>query len=203
MFNKSKVMLAISATVLLGACASKEPVTVEQKPMTPLEIAKEMQREENQSVLAAVPDWYFSTQQNSRGAIYENATATSKDLQFALNQAILLAEQQVVKKLATEVTSLELNEISESNGGSFNQSAEQIIEARVNQAGLFGHTVSKKEVLVDPATGEYRAFVQVYLSPAARADILKAAAEKDEQLKQLEVLEAHIKELEAQANANA
>ncbi|MDR9827926.1 hypothetical protein RCJ22_20220 [Vibrio sp. FNV 38] len=199
MFIRTKVILAMSATALLSACASNEPVVVEEKPTSPQDIATEMQRQENQAVLASVPDWYLSTQHSSRGAIYENATATSKDLQFALNQAILLAEQQVVKKMATEITSLEVNEISESNGGSFNQSAEQIIEARVNQAGLFGHSVSKKEVLIDPATGEYRAFVQVFLPPAARADILKAAAEKDERIQEISVLEAHINELEAQA----
>lgn len=183
-------ILTISLS-LVGCTSTKE------QEVAPEDLSTQLMKKEHQQVLDVVPEWYLETYVSSRGAIYENATAKSKDLQFSLNQAVLLAEQMVVKKLASEFSSVEINEASESNGGSFNQTAEQLIEARINQAGLFGHTVSKKEVLIDPVTGEYRSFVQVYLSPTARADVLKAASDKDATLKQLSVLQEQIKQLKA------
>ncbi|KJG37704.1 hypothetical protein UA32_12130 [Photobacterium angustum] len=193
LISKSIKPIAFLASALaLTACSTTK---VEDK-VSPEDLSAQILKQENKQVLDIVPSWYLETHVSSRGAIYENATAKSKDLQFSLNQAVLLAEQMVVKKLASEFSSVEINEASEANGGSFNQTAEQLIEARINQAGLFGHTVSKKEVLIDPVTGEYRSFVQVYLSPAARADVLKAAVEKDATLKKVQYLTEQIKQLE-------
>lgn len=189
--KKIKPIALLVSTLALTACSSKEEANI-----SPEDLSTQILKQENKQVLEILPEWYLETHISSRGAIYENATAKSKDLQFSLNQAVLLAEQMVVKKLASEFSSVEINEASESNGGSFNQTAEQLIEARVNQAGLFGHTVSKKEVLIDPVTGEYRSFVQVYLSPTARADVLKAAIDKDATLKKVSALTEQISQLE-------
>lgn len=171
-------------------------------PVAFQETEKRVAINNTQALLSITPEWYLSPPLSTQGAIYAVSTAVNEDLQYAINKAVLLAEQGVVKGMATEVSSLEVSELTNS-GGNNDAISSEYIEARIDKAGLFGHIVNKREVFPDPKTGEFRAFIMVYLSPKAKANILTAAIKNDEQLLKNQQLTKLVADLEAKANAAA
>lgn len=200
MLNFKTLFLVSGIIAALTGCASKEEVT--QEPVkTPADLLRDQNHANTLALLKISPQWYLSPPISSQGDIYEVATAINSDLQFSLNRAVLMAEQAIVKKMATEITSLETEEISNS-GGSNTVMSSQYIEAKINQAGLFGHVVSKRIILPDPKTGEFRSYVLIHLPAKAKADVLTAAIAKDNNLKQIKELQTYISNLEAKANTS-
>ncbi len=195
-----KRISTVLATSLLAAtmvgCASNEP-TQSVVEVTPEEQNIINKRKITTELLNITPEWYLAPPQSTRGDIYSVATAVNSDIQFATNRAVLIGEQLVVKKMATEVSSVETNDITNS-GGSNNVVSTEYIEARINEAGLFGHKIVKREYFPDPETGEFRVFVMVHLDGKAKADVLNAAAAKDETLRENEQLQKTITDLKAQ-----
>ncbi len=195
-----KRISTVLATSLLAAtmvgCASNEP-TQSVVEVTPEEQNIINKRKITTELLNITPEWYLAPPQSTRGDIYSVATAVNSDIQFATNRAVLIGEQLVVKKMATEVSSVETNDITNS-GGSNNVVSTEYIEARINEAGLFGHKIVKREYFPDPETGEFRVFVMVHLDGKAKVDVLNAAAAKDETLRENEQLQKTITDLKAQ-----
>ncbi|MFZ3397760.1 hypothetical protein LCS82_09955 [Vibrio harveyi] len=189
--------LTISAMLVsaITACSSNPEQT---ETLSAEQITIKNQAASTQALLDGTPEWYLNPPRGARGALYSVATATNEDIQFAINQAVLLAEQNLIKHIATEITSLESSSITNS-GGSNSVIREENIEARVNQAGLFGHEITERIVIPDPKTGEFRVFIQAYLPAKAQADMLTAAREKDANLQKIKELETYISGLEKQA----
>ncbi|CAH1598629.1 conserved exported hypothetical protein [Vibrio jasicida] len=192
------IAAALFTGTMVGCASTEEPS--KQVEVTPEEQNIINKTKITQALLNITPEWYLAPPQSTRGDIYAVATAVNSDIQFATNRAVLLGEQQVVKKMATEVSSLETNDITNS-GGSNNVVSTEYIEARINQAGLFGHNVVKREYFPDPETGEFRVFVMIHLDAKAKADILTAAAESDETLRENEQLQKTIEDLKQKAEA--
>lgn len=192
MKTSNKKILAVSTLTLalLGGCASQPEVVAEPEP------EKAKATEYTQQLLGLVPDWYINPPKTTNMGLYAVATATNDDLQFAVNQATLLSEQQLVKRMASEVSSVEANSTQSVNNGNNSTIATQDIEAKVSGYNLFGHEVVKREILPDPKTGAFRVFVLTYLSPKSQADVLQHNFKKDETLQENKALKDYIKELE-------
>lgn len=186
---------------MVGCSSSPEEDVVAQaaNDITPEEQNIINKRKHTMELLNITPEWYLNPPTSTRGDIYAVSTAVNEDLQFATNRAVLLGEQQVVKKMATEVSSVETNDITNS-GGSNNVVSSEYIEAKINQAGLFGHKIAKREYFPDPQTGEIRVFVMVHLDAKAKMDILNAATEKDETLRENQQMKETLESLKAQSS---
>lgn len=187
-------MITLSSLLLsaITACSSNPEST---ETLSAEQISIKNQAATTQALLDGTPEWYLNPPRGTRGALYAVSTASNEDIQFAINQAVLLAEHDLIKRIATEITSLESSVVSNS-GGSNSVIREENIEARVNAAGLFGHEVTKRVVITDPQTGEFRVFIQAYLSAKAQADMLTAARKKDESLQKIEELTTYISQLD-------
>jgi hypothetical protein len=189
--SNTKILAVSTLTLaLLGGCASQPEVVAEPEP------EKAKATEYTQQLLGLVPDWYINPPKTTNMGLYAVATATNDDLQFAVNQATLLSEQQLVKRMASEVSSVEANSTQSVNNGNNSTIATQDIEAKVSGYNLFGHEVVKREILPDPKTGAFRVFVLTYLSPKSQADVLQHNFKKDETLLENKALKDYIKELE-------
>lgn len=194
--NMKIVTLSTLSFALLAGCATQPEVAVEPAP------EKAKATEYSAKLLGLVPDWYLAPPTTNNMGLYAVATATNDDLQFALNQATLLSEQQLVKRMASEVSSVETNTAQAVNNGSNSTIATQEIEAKVSGYSLFGHEVVKREILPDPKTGAFRVFVLTYLSPKSQADVLQHNFKNDQVLSENKALKEYIEELKVK-NAKA
>ncbi|MDA0152387.1 hypothetical protein OH460_08735 [Vibrio sp. Makdt] len=201
-FSRIAAVMATSllAGSLVGCSSAPEEVVIETPEVTPEQQNIINKRNITMELLNITPEWYLNPPQSTRGDIYAVSTAVNEDMQFAINRAVLLGEQQVVKKMATEITSVETNDISNS-GGSNNVVSTEYIEAQINQAGLFGHNIVKREYFPDPETGEFRVFTMIHLDAKSKADILTAAAAKDETLRDNEQMKKTLEDLQAKEDA--
>lgn len=193
--NLKQLTLSAMLVSAITACSSSPD---QNENLSAEQITIKNQAASTQALLDGTPEWYLNPPRGARGAIYSVATATNEDIQFAINQAVLLAEQNLIKHIATEITSLESSSVTNS-GGSNSVIREENIEARVKEAGLFGHEITERVVIPDPKTGEFRVFIQAYLPAKAQADMLTAAREKDANLQKIKELETYISGLEKQA----
>lgn len=199
------IAAALTTTLLAGTmvgCSTSPDEDVlahAESEITPEENNIINKRKITMDLLNITPEWYLNPPSSTRGDIYAVSTAVNEDLQFATNRAVLLGEQLVVKKMATEVSSVETNDITNS-GGSNNVVSSEYIEAKINQAGLFGHKIAKREYFPDPQTGEIRVFIMVHLDAKSKMDILNAAAEKDETLRENQQMKEALEDLKAQAD---
>ncbi|MUJ20499.1 hypothetical protein [Aliivibrio fischeri] len=187
--KKSIVAIAL-ASVLVG-CAS--PVQVQQSAV---ETTAHVNAKVTAAQLALMPAWYLDPPKSSyKRGIYVVATASNEDVQFAINQAVLLAEQKVAKQINSEVTSFESNVIS-NNGGSNTYSSEQQIEVQVKPTAIYGHQVVKREIFPDPKTGDFRVYVQVHLPAKAQIDLLNEKYDTRKSNDKTKALQEYISELE-------
>jgi len=193
---KFRHFLFLAAIGTLTACSNTGADQANTK--TPEQVATDQAKANTQALLDGTPEWYLNPPKGVRGAIYSVSTAMNSDLQFAINQAVLLAEHGLAKRIATEISSFEASTTTNA-GGSNSAVKEEQIEARVNAADLFGHEITKRVVIPDPKTGEFRVFIQAYLPAKAQADLLIAARKKDKDMNKIKDLEAYISSLDSEA----
>ncbi|AZL83460.1 hypothetical protein EIJ81_00910 (plasmid) [Aliivibrio salmonicida] len=193
-----KNLLAIAMASALFGCAS--PMEVAQPAA---DTTAQINAKVTAAQLALMPAWYLDPPKSSyKRGIFVVATASNEDVQFAINQAVLLAEQKVAKQINSEVTSFESNVIS-NNGGSNSYSSEQQIEVQVKPTAIYGHQVVKREIFPDPKTGDFRVYVQVHLPAKAQIDLLNEKYDTRKSNNKTEALQDYIGELEkAQVEVN-
>lgn len=189
--STNKTLLALASLSILAGCAS-EP---EQVELTPAQVDVKETTETTKAMMELVPDWYLAPPKDSRGNIYGTATATNEDLQYAVNQAILLAEHEIVNKMASEFSSFTLNTVDNSNNGANQTASTQQIQNIIRKAPLFGHDITKRVVVPDPKTGEYRVFIQAYLSAKANATIMTSIQKNSAELKNDTMINSYVDSL--------
>lgn len=189
--STNKTLLALASLSILVGCAS-EP---EQVELTPAQADVKETTETTKAMMELVPDWYLAPPKDSRGNIYGTATAANEDLQYAVNQAILLAEHEIVNKMASEFSSFTLNTVDNSNNGANQTASTQQIQNIIRKAPLFGHDITKRVVVPDPKTGEYRVFIQAYLSAKANATIMTSIQKNSAELKNDTMINSYVDSL--------
>ncbi len=208
-FKLASISFLIASTLV--GCSSSSTLSPEeiallqqaqrQNDIQMLEQQKlEAQINETNNMIGLIPDWYITPPVSNNRGIYEVATATNADLQFAVNQATLLAEQRISRRMASEITSYEMNS-TQNSGGNNTMMAESLIESRINAHKLFGHELVKREILPDPRTGDFRVYVMAYLSPKSQADVVDKNLLHDKVMAENTNLTEYVAELEANQSA--
>ena len=129
-----------------------------------------------------MPDWYLNTPEKE-GYKYYSATATSQDLQMAVDKATLNAANALAGQMDSEMSALVKRAQEETGLGSnshvidkFSQTQEQIISQ-----SLKDYRVAKKEVQ-DEKGNIYRAYVLIEWDGGAAQQRFLAQIKADEQL---------------------
>jgi hypothetical protein len=155
--NKSRLFVTASAALIVAGCASN-PVAEyqelrEEKREARIEVAEER--------FEKTPDWYLAPPKSDDTGVYAVGFYQSKNLQFALDQAKLLAEFNLAKAYKQEISGAERNYIRSTSDGGVISSSEQTIDKLVDSAEIVGYVEVEQETIL---LGEnYHHFVLLHM----------------------------------------
>jgi hypothetical protein len=149
---------AVLGVLTLAACSSPEPGT-------PAWTAHQEQKKQEARVEAVkssvddLPSWYTSPP-NDEFSIYAAGAATSADLQFAEDKAILGAKRNLADRINSKLSSKMKEFVSESGAGENTQvqaESERVTSNLITEVNVAGYTVTQKKFV--PSGQQYRAYV--------------------------------------------
>jgi len=144
------------------------------KPGTPEYAAQlhEFQVEKTKSAAEQAPEWYLNPPKTD-GYIYAAGTATSSDLQFAVDKAILNAKYQLADQMNGKVSGKQKDFITETAGGQASSTAERATSNMVADIALPAYQVLQRKVV--PADTQFRSYVLLQFA-VARGDLPQQTA---------------------------
>jgi hypothetical protein len=157
--NRSAICAVLGA-LTLGACATPEPGT----PAWTAQQEQQKQDTRTATVKASVddlPSWYRNPP-TDEFSIYAPGTATSSDLQFAEDKAILGAKRALADRINSRLSSKMKEFLSESGAGENTQvmaESERVTSNLITEVNLSGYNITEKKLV--PAGTQYRAYVLV------------------------------------------
>lgn len=155
--NRS-ILCAVLGALTLAACASPQPGS----PAWTADQAQKKQKARAETVKASVddlPSWY-ACPPNDEFSIYAPGTATSTDLQFAEDKAVLGAKRSLADRINSKLSSKMKEFLSESGAGENTQlmaESERVTSNLITEVNLSGYAITEKKFV--PAGQQYRAYV--------------------------------------------
>ena len=128
-----------------------------------------------------VPDWYLNKPEDPN-SLFETATATSQDMQLAVDKAVQAARTNLARQVDTKVQALQKRFQEETGLGQDSQLLDQFTQASktVTSATLSGSKVKKQQPMKDGSI--WRAYVLIEYPLGAANEALRAQIKKNEQL---------------------
>lgn len=157
---KRLTTIAALAAVALAGCSSPEPGT----PAWTAEQARKKEEARVEAVKDSVsdlPSWYGNPPSDDH-SIYAPGTATSTDLQFALDKAILAAKRSLADRVNSKLSAKMKEFVSESGTGETAQvlnESERVTSNLITEVNMAGYAVTERKII--PSGGQYRAYVLV------------------------------------------
>jgi hypothetical protein len=154
-----RLALTVLAAGLLAGCAAP-------KPGTPEAVAAAEQAKQEARVAAVqasvedAPSWFMAPPAPDGNSIYAPGTATSSDLQLALDKATLNAKRTLADTLKSSISSKMKEFISESGTGEdpvVNSESERITSNLITETNVAGYTRAQTKMV--PQGALYRAYV--------------------------------------------
>jgi hypothetical protein len=158
-----KVAASITLVFAVAACSGPP------KPGTPEYALQqhEFQVEKTKTAADEAPDWYINPPKDER-YIYAAGSATSTDLQFAVDKAILNAKYQLADQLNGKVSGKHKDFITETAGGQLSGTAERATSNVVADIALPAYQVTQRKVV--PVDTQFRSYVLLQFA-VAHSDI--------------------------------
>lgn len=157
----------------------------------------------------AYPDWYKEIK-NDDGVLYAVATEYSKDMQFAVDKAMLSAKRELASNFSSHVSALlkdYATEVGETDSGVIRE-IDRTTQLVVNKVNLVG--VQRTNFLIVHAKDGYRAFVKLryatddsnkmLVNEIKKNKVLNAKLQASKSFKDMEV---EINKLDAQSPIEA
>jgi len=157
---KTTITLAAIATalLLLGCVSTPKPGSAEAKALE--QRNKEQQAQQTaSSAVAKIPAWYLNPPDDGQ-TIYATGVATSGDMQFAIDRALLSAKSSLAGQINTQVSARITNLVRVVGLGqdaAITAEAERVSQNVVNEVNLGGFRRDKAEVF--PEGSGFRAYV--------------------------------------------
>jgi hypothetical protein len=154
-----KVAASVALLFSLAACSGPP------KPGTPEYALQqhEFQVEKTKTAADQAPDWYMDPPKGE-GVIYATGTATSTDLQFAVDKAVLNAKYQLADQVAGKVSGKQKDFITETAGGQHTGTAERATSNVVADIALPAYRVIERKVV--PVDTQFRSYVLLQFAAA-------------------------------------
>ena len=143
-----KYIIILFAFVLTG-CGTVQKINPFDNGMTKVEKSK-----------GKIPEWFLEPESSDKKFITAVATETSKDMQFAIDKAMMVAKVQLASKLKTDVEALTRSSSVESGFGikDVEEETDRVQQTRVRQAiGFF----KRERLEVYREKGGFRAYVML------------------------------------------
>jgi len=170
--------LCLSGVITTG-CSTLSSSKVEE--------TKEVPKVASVQNVTNVPEWFFDKETDDPKFIMVTATDVSKDMQFAIDKAVMNAKIQIAAKLKSDVNSLTRETSTESGHGvkEVEREIDRVSKVIVKQSiGFF-----KREQMAVVRDGDgYRAFVKMKISvdDARRLTDKKDSKSREDKFKELE-----------------
>src|SRR5579859_4279022 len=157
-----KVAAPVSLLFALAACSGPP------KPSTPEYALQQhdFQVEKTKAAANQAPDWYMNPPHDD-GYLYAAGSATSTDLQFAVDKAVLNAKYQLADQMAGKVSGKQKDFITETADGRHSGTAERATSNVVADIALPAYQVVQRKVV--PVDTQFRSYVLLQFA-SARAD---------------------------------
>jgi hypothetical protein len=128
-----------------------------------------------------IPDWYMNKPEDPN-FLYESATATSKDMQLAVDKAVQAGRTGVGRQVETKVNALQKRFQEETGIGDDAQLLDQFTQASktIVSTSLSGSKEKYKKILKDG--NNWRAYVLIEYPLGAAQEALREQIKKNEQL---------------------
>lgn len=153
----NRLPLTLAALAVLAACSPD--------PGSPAWTAQQAQKKEEARTAAVkdavgeIPSWYGAPP-NDEHSIYAPGTASSTDLQFALDKAVLAAKHSLADRLNSKLSAKIKEFVAESgaaeSAGVTNESERTTINL-ISEVNLTGYAVTEQKFI--PSGGQYRIYV--------------------------------------------
>jgi hypothetical protein len=128
-----------------------------------------------------VPEWYLNKPEDPN-SLFETATATSQDMQLAVDKAVQAARTNLARQIETKVQALQKRFQEETGLGQDTQLLDQFTQASktITSTTLSGSKVKKQQPMKDGSI--WRAYVLIEYPLGAAQEALRAQIKKNEQL---------------------
>lgn len=128
-----------------------------------------------------VPEWYMNKPEDPN-SLFETATATSQDMQLAVDKAVQAARTNLARQVETKVQALQKRFQEETGLGQDSQLLDQFTQASktITSATLSGSKVKKQQPMKDGSI--WRAYVLIEYPLGAAQEALRAQIQKNEQI---------------------
>ncbi len=170
------------ALALLAGCAAPAPGTPEAQAMI-----QQHKESAAKTTVDQTPDWFISPPKDDV-SLYAPGTASSSDMQLAIDKAALSAKRTLADSLNGLLSSKMKQFVSESGSGDDSQvvaESEQVTTNLITETNLSGY--SRAQTKVVPVDGHYRAYVLLQY-PMGNANRMLV-----EKVKRDQVLEGHLR----------
>jgi hypothetical protein len=147
--NRHTLVALAGAVALLGGCAPRP------EPGTPAWVA--WQKEEAaKTAVDDLPSWYIDPP-TDKAAIFAAGTATSGDLQLAIDKAVLGAKRSLADRVNSRISGKMKEYLAESGAGDVQHDVEIAITNLITEVNLAGYNVTEKKLVTTGS--QYRAYV--------------------------------------------
>ena len=146
------------------------------------------------------PDWYKETPTKEDKVLYAVATEYSKDIQFAVDKAMLSAKRELASNFSSHVTAMMKDyaaEVGEMDSGLVRE-IDRTTKLVVNKVNLVG--VQRTNFLITYAPGGYRAFVKLRYATDDSNKLLIEEIKKNKALNAKLQASKSFKEMEVETN---
>jgi hypothetical protein len=148
----------------------------------------------------AYPEWYKDSKQDD-GVLYAVASEYSKDLQFAVDKAMLSAKRELASNFSSHVSAMLKDYVAEVGEGNSDviREIDRTTKLIVNKVNLVG--VQRTNFLIVHAKdGGYRAFVRLRYATDDTNKLLVSEIKKNKQLNAKLQASKSFKEMEVETN---
>lgn len=182
-FQRSFLLaMALPVMAALSGCATPAPGTPEAEIA-----AREERKDAVEQTTDDIPTWFISVPTDS-SALFSAGTATSSDLQLAMDKAVLNAKRTLADRINSTLSSKMkefLSETGSDEDAKVLSEVERITSNLITEVNVAGYTQDKAEV--KPTGTQYRAYVLL------RYPLGKANQILVDQVKKNNVVEARVR----------
>jgi len=171
-----------TSTSLMGGCVTPKPGSPEA------EIAKEEARiDATENTVEQLPDWFINPPQNDN-SVFAAGTATSPDIQLAMDKSILNAKRTLADRINGLMSSKMKEFITEVGSGEDTEvvsEVERVTSNLITEVNVAGYRQAEAKIL--PQGKQYRAYVLLEYPSGSANKILV------DQVKKNKILEARLR----------
>ena len=156
--KRGGVLMSLVAASLLAGCATPKPGSPEAV-MAQEQVKQEARVEAVDETVSELPDWYLNLPQDAN-SVYAAGTATSPDLQLAMDKATLNAKRTLADRINSLLSSKMKEFMTESGQGEDTivlTEVERVTSNLITEVNVAGYSQTEAKVL--PQGGQYRSYV--------------------------------------------